>query len=121
MAPLTPSEVPTFKVKYNIPNDVEVRVAGKDEPLIGTRERIPTPTRAITEGGIHFPLDPLLLWVLSTAKLCPLQCCLNFFRIVMRVSSLNKLLGLSLGLWEILYCYIIKAAGDSYYLSVRKK
>ena len=121
MAPLTPPEIPAFKAKYDIPDDVEVRVARKDEPLIGTRESIPIPTRAITEGGVRFPLDPLLLWVLSAAKLCPLQCCLNFFRIVMGVSSLNKLLNLSLGLWEILYYYIIKAAGDNFYLSVRKK
>ena len=121
MTPLAPFEIPSFKTKYNIPDDVEIKVAGKDEPLIGTRERISIPIRAITEGGVRFPLDPLLLWVLSAMKLCPIQCCPNFFKIMMGVAALNRLLNLSLGLWEILYYYIIKSTGDNYYLAVRKK
>ena len=39
----------------------------------------------------------------------------------MGVAALNKLLNLSLGLWDILYSYILKPAGDNYYLVVRKK
>ena len=40
---------------------------------------------------------------------------------MMGVAALNKLLNLSLGSWEILYYYIIKPAGDNYYLAARKK
>ena len=54
-------------------------------------------------------------------KLCPIQCYPNFFRIVMGVAALNKLLNLNFGLWEILFCCILKPVGDNYYLAVRKK
>ena len=39
----------------------------------------------------------------------------------MGVAALNRLLNLNLGLWKILYCYIIKSIGDNYYLAIRKK
>ena len=54
-------------------------------------------------------------------KLCPIQCCPNFLRIVMGVPALNNLLNINLGLWEIIFCYILKTASDSYYLAVRRK
>ena len=70
MALLTPPEILAFKAKFNIPDDVEVRVVKVDEPLIGIRESIPIYTHVITKSSMRFPFHTHLVWVLSSLKLC---------------------------------------------------
>ena len=68
---------------------------------------MPFPTIAIVEGGVQFPLDPLLVCFLSFTNLVPLQCAPNLFHIVIGVATLNTLLGTSLGVFDILsYDYL---------------
>lgn len=68
-------------------------------------ERIPLPLITIIEGGVRFPLHPLLEEVLHFYGIPHSQLFPNFFRIVMGVVALNNILGINSGLSEIRYCY----------------
>ena len=68
----TPEGVSNFRNKYNIPSDVQVCAPRADDSLdSGSRDEMPFPTIAIVEGGVRFPLDPLLGHFLSLANLFP--------------------------------------------------
>ncbi|RWR92063.1 protein TRANSPARENT TESTA 12-like protein [Cinnamomum micranthum f. kanehirae] len=82
-----------------------VRAPLPDEPLEEAQKGMPFPTMTIIKGGLRFPLDPLLIHFLSLANIFPLQCAPNLLCIVMGVTALNRLLGTSLGVFDILSCY----------------
>jgi len=111
-----------FRDRCNIPRDVQVRAPRPDESLeVGSRDGMPFPTIAIVERGVRFPLDPLILF-LSLANLFPLQCAPNLFRIVMGVAALNRSLGTSLEVFDILSCYYLIPLNNRksiYYLKSR--
>lgn len=95
-----------FKTLHNIPDDVVVRLpANSDNIIEGSDERIPLPLIGIVEGGVQFPLYPLLKQVLHFYGVPLSQLAPSFLRIVMGVIALNNILGVNLGLLEIRYCY----------------
>ena len=103
-----PKGVSDFRNKYNIPSDVQGHASLPDESLdTRSRDGMPFPTIAIIEGGSRFPLDPLLDLFLSLSNLFPTQCSPNLYRIVMGVATLNRLLGTSLRVYDILSCYML--------------
>ncbi|GMP40265.1 hypothetical protein CsSME_00010781 [Camellia sinensis var. sinensis] len=87
-----------FRRDYNILNDVTLSLAKVDAKRMGTRSIVAFPIASIVEGGVRFPLNPLV-----------------------RMSVLNKRLGLNLDIWDILGCYTLSHNKDhnTYYLRVR--
>ena len=98
----TREDIESFRVKYNIPRDVEISYCHVGEIL---DQRLPHfvffPLMSILEGGVRFPIDPLLLRTLSFYALSPNQCLPNFYRVVNCVERLNHLYGLSLAHHDI--------------------
>lgn len=79
---------------------------GSHTPLDALREnssweRAHIPIAAIVEGGIRFPLHPLLRHLLNWYSLTPMQVSANVFRLTMGTVALNEILGTNLGLWDI--------------------
>ena len=78
------------------------------------------PLMAILEGGVRFPMDPLLLKTLRFYGLCPDQLPPNFYRVVSSVSRLNKIYGLQLNHHDINFMYSLCVnKKTNYYLKVR--
>lgn len=74
---------------------------------------------AVLEGGVRFPLDPLLLETFRFYELSPNQCLPNFYRVVRGVSQLNKLLNLRLTHHNINFlCNCCGSLNYGYYLKV---
>ena len=75
---------------------------------------------SLLEGGVRFPVDPLLLRTLRFYGLCPDQLPPNFYRVVSCISWLNHLYGLKLDHHDINYMYNLCDNDRSrYYLKVR--
>ena len=116
---MTNENIDAFRVRYRI---LEPIFTFPFNPLyhrkgIGSVDMMLFWTKVIIEGGLTFPLHPLLQRMLMHLKLFPLQCGVNFFRIVMGVVALNDRLGVNLGVDEILFCYDLRlVAGGRYYL-----
>ena len=78
------------------------------------------PLMAILEGGVRFPVDPLLLNTLRFYGLCPDQLPPNFYRVVGYVSRLSQIYGLQLNHHNINYMYSLCGnKKTNYYLKVR--
>ena len=75
---------------------------------------------AILEGGVTFPVDPLILSTLRFYGLYLDQLPPNFFRIVSCVSRLNQLYGLQLNHHDINFMYSLCGnIRSDYYLKAR--
>ncbi|KAH7846015.1 hypothetical protein Vadar_008633 [Vaccinium darrowii] len=118
----SPGHIDASRVAYNIPKNVEFRLLGSEENLVGSPSSAVFPVVSIVEGGVRFPLDPLLLCFLHRLSLAPTQISINTFRIVNSVAELARRESLPLGIEEILFCYEIVGLGDGslYYLRARK-
>ena len=111
----------TFRQNYSVPNDVEVAYCHESEIILhrgaGTAF---FPLMSILEGGVRFPIDPLLL---NTLKYCGLsldQLPPNCYRVVSCVSRLNQTFGLQLDQHDINHMYSLCGKKRSnYYLKVR--
>ena len=78
------------------------------------------PLMAILEGGVRFPVRPLLLNTLKFYGLSPEQLPPNFYRVVSSVSRLNKIYGLQLNHHDINFMYSLCVnKKTNYYLKVR--
>lgn len=112
-----------FRDKYNIPRDVQIRALLPGESVDeGSREAMPFPTIAIVKGRWSFSIRPSSSLVPFIRKYFPLQCAPNLLRIVMGVVALNRLLGISLEIFDILSCYYFIALNNQksvYYLKSR--
>ena len=103
----TPEAMAVFRHVYEIPNDVGLRYVHWSDALIPAIRDLLLPVVAIVEGGIRFPMDPLLADFLDYLRLSPSQVNPNVFRIVMGTIELNRRLGLELGIHDILRTYIL--------------
>ena len=75
---------------------------------------------AILEGGVRFPVDPLLLDTLKYYGLCPDQLPPNFYQVVSCVSRLNQMFDLQLNHHNINHMYSLYGSKKTnYYLKVR--
>ena len=75
---------------------------------------------AILEGGVRFPVDPLLTDTLRYYGLCPDQLPPNFYRVVSCVSRLNHTFNLQLNYHDINHMYRLYGnKATNYYLKAR--
>ena len=73
---LLPSEasLATFRAAYDVPEDVDIAYYHEGDIDIQRRHGVNTfffPLMAILEGGIRFPIDPLVIGTLRFYGLCP--------------------------------------------------
>ena len=93
----TREDIESFRVKYNIPHDVEISYCHEGEIADQMLPHVMFfPLMSILKGGVRFPVNPLLLRTLSFYGLSPDQCPPNFYRVVNCVEHLNCLYGLIL-------------------------
>ncbi|XXG59957.1 hypothetical protein AAC387_Pa04g1954 [Persea americana] len=118
--------IAAFRVQYNIPANVEVRLDNPDDPsdgLVVNDGLMPflACDRYRRGGGVQFSLHLLLRDCLWEWHLCPCQLIPNSFKIFMGVVQLNRILGISLGVSDIEDLYDLCKSGDgnSYYLLIR--
>ena len=72
----------TFRVAYNIPEDVDITYCLEDDIDIQRRRGLNTvffPLMAILEGGVRFPVDPLIISTVRFYDLCLDQLSYNFY------------------------------------------
>ena len=114
----TNTDIESFKARFNIPRDVNISYCHEgdieDQRLL---QVVFFPLMSIQEGGVRFPIDPLLLRTLSFYGLSLDQCLPNFYRVVNCAGCLNRLYGLSLMHDDINSLYGIRGSlRNGYYL-----
>ena len=113
----------TFRATYGVPEDVDITYYHQGDIEIQRHRGTNTvffPLMSILEGGIRFPVDPLVIGTLRFYGLCPNQLPPNFFRVVSSVSRLNQLFALQLDHHDINFMYSLYGNIESdYYLKTR--
>ena len=85
-----------FRTAYGIPKDVDIAYCHEGDITLQRRTSSNVaffPLMAILEGGVRFPMDPLILSTLRFYDLCLDQLPLNCYQVVSCVSRLNQVLG----------------------------
>ena len=102
----TAASLATFRQKFDIPDDVEVAYCHESKIALH-RGRGTTffPLMGILEGGVRFPVDPLLVNTLRYYGLCPDQLPPKFYRVVSCVRRLNHTFDLQLDHHDINHMY----------------
>ena len=110
-----------FRDLYKVPSNVEVRPDTPDDGLTYRDGWMPFWLVSVVEGGVRFPLHPLVRDCLWEWRLCPCQLLPNVYKIIMGVVRLNQILGIGLGVPDIEDTYDLckSAEGDTYYLRLR--
>ena len=121
-----PHAIAVFRTQYRIPDNVEVRLNNLEDPndgLVVHDRWMPFWLVTVIEGGLQFPLHPLLRDCLREWHLCPCQLMANDFKITMGVVQLNRILGINLGVSDIEDAYDLCKSPDgyTYYLRIRAK
>ena len=110
-----------FRQTFSIPDDVELAYCHESE--IALHRGASTaffPLMSVLEGGVRFPIDPLLLNTLRYYELSPDQLPPNFYRIVSCVGRLNQTFGLQLDHHDVNHMYSLCGKKKSnYYLKTR--
>ena len=117
----TPEKLADFRRNYSIPDDVVLELAPEAGPVrmreVGDLE---IPLVHIIEGGVRFPVDPLLRHFYSHLQLVPRRVATNVVRVIMSVVALNRITGSEMGLKEILHFYTVhKTPKGVYYFKKR--
>ena len=119
----TRATLATFRANYDVPEDVDIAYCHEGDIEIQRRRGVNTvffPLMAILEGGVRFPMDPLILGTLRFYGLCPEQLPPNFYRVVSCVSVLNRLFSLQLSSHDINFMYSLCGNINSgYYIKTR--
>jgi hypothetical protein len=96
-----------FRHLYKVLNNVGLRYVHWSDALHPATRDLLIPMVAVVEGGVRFPMDPLLADFLSCFSLSPSQVNPNVFRIVMGTVELNSRLGLELSTYDIVRTYVM--------------
>ena len=117
----TPATSIVFRVRFNIPQDVEVEFCPEGNIENDRLLRVVFfPLMLILEGGVRFLVNLILLKTLSFYGLSSDQCFLNFYRVVNSVIRLNNLYGLELNHHDINFMYGIHSSIKiRHYLKIR--
>ena len=110
-----------FRARFAIPFDVDIAYCHEDNIANEKHPHVVFfPLMAILEGGVRFPVDPLILRTLRFYGPCPDQLSPNFYRVVSSVSRLNHLYGLHLNQHNINFMYsLYDNIQLGYYLKAR--
>ena len=111
----TPQAMAVFRRHYGVPDDVHLEYRFWKDALTGEPGDLILPLVAIIEGGVCFPMDPLLPDFLDYFNLSPNQISTNVFRIVMSVVELNRRLGLDLTVHDIIATYTLRTTQNEAY------
>ncbi|XXG81190.1 hypothetical protein AAC387_Pa09g1886 [Persea americana] len=116
-----PLSIGLFREAYQVPANVEVRPDGPDDGFSYSDGWMPFWLVSVVEGGIRFPLHPLLRDCLREWGLSPCQLLPNAYKIIMGVVRLNGILSINLGVPDIEVAYDLckSAEGHTYYLRLR--
>uniref|UniRef100_A0A2N9J9D9 Uncharacterized protein n=1 Tax=Fagus sylvatica TaxID=28930 RepID=A0A2N9J9D9_FAGSY len=117
----TPENMTLFRRLYRVPDDVGLRYVHWSDALPPSSGELLIPVVAVVEGGVRFPIDPLLADFLSYFSLSPTQVNPNIFRIVMGTVELNRRLGLELSTYDIVWTYILHRNSKTESYSLRPR
>ena len=117
----TPTSLAIFRQKFDIPGDVEVAYCHESEITLHRGHGTTFfPLMAVLEGGVRFPMDPLVVSTLRYYELCPDQVPPNFYRLVSCISRLNHTFDLQLDHHDINHMYsLCWNKTSNYYLKTR--
>jgi hypothetical protein len=104
-----------FRRHYSILDDVRLEYRFWEDVLPKQSGDLLIPMVAIIEGGVRFPLDPLLVEFLNYFNLSSTQVSPNILRIIMGVVELNRRLGLSLTVHDIVAMYTLYSTKNKAY------
>ena len=112
-----------FRAVYGVLEDVDIAYCHEGDITL-QRHAGPNvaffPLMAILEGGVRFPIDPLIIGTFRFYGLCPDQLPPNFYRVVSCVSRLNQVFGLELNHHDINFMYsLCSNIKSDYYLKTR--
>ena len=102
--------ITAFRTQYRIPANIEVWLDNPEDPsdgLVVNDGWMPFWLVTVVEGGVRFPLHPLLRDCLWQWRLCPCQLMPNGFKIIMGAVQLNRILGINLSVSDIENVYDI--------------
>ena len=112
-----------FRTVYDVPGDVDIAYCHEGDIALqrcSNPNVVFFPLMAILEGGLRFPVDPLILDTLRFYGLCLEQLPPNFYRVVSCVSRLNRMYGLQLNYHDINFMYSLCGnIRSNYYLKAR--
>ncbi|KAJ8615671.1 hypothetical protein MRB53_035043 [Persea americana] len=116
-----PLSIGLFREAYQVPANVEVRPDGPDDGISYSDGWMPFWLVSVVEGGVRFPLHPLLRDCLREWGLSPCQLLPNAYKIIMGVVRLNEILSINLGVPDIEEAYDLckSSEGHTYYLRLR--
>ena len=117
----TPEAMAVFRHLYEIPTNVGLRYVHWSDALPPSSGEFLIPVVAVVEGGVRFPMDPLLADFLNYFSLSPTQVNPNIFRIVMGIVELNRRLGLELSTYDIVRTYILHRNSKTESYSLRPR
>uniref|UniRef100_A0A2N9IFD1 Uncharacterized protein n=1 Tax=Fagus sylvatica TaxID=28930 RepID=A0A2N9IFD1_FAGSY len=104
----TPEAMERFRRHYGVPDDVHLEYRFWEDAITGEHGDLIIPLVAIIEGGVRFPIDPLLADFLDYFRISPTQISPNIFRIVNGVAELNRRLGFNLTVHDIIATYFLR-------------
>ena len=101
-----------FRELYRVSPSIRLAYCNTSNFPVINRDEILLPIMVVVEGGVRFPLHPLLINFLQIVNATPSQVSVNLFRIIMGVVALNRLLGVNLNTGEILRVYQYMCPGE---------
>uniref|UniRef100_A0A2N9IDL2 Uncharacterized protein n=1 Tax=Fagus sylvatica TaxID=28930 RepID=A0A2N9IDL2_FAGSY len=104
----TPEAMERFRRHYGVLDDVHLAYRFWENAITGEPGDVIIPLVAIIEGGVRFPIDPLLADFLDYFRISPTQISPNIFRIVNGVAELNRRLGFNLTVHDIIATYFLR-------------